>query len=497
MLSILSEHPFLKEKGITLSNDAESLIGLVVLLLSEIQKRDEIIEKQNEIIEKQNKEIRLLRAEVEQLKIRLNKNSKNSHKPPSSDPYRKAATPRKRGGKRGGQVGHKGKGLERLSSTEVIEVKVEADRCECGEDLTQVTADIAEVRQVQDIPKAPVRVTDFAQQKKTCPCCGKEHLGEFPKGVRASVQYGNNLKALCVLLCNDYKVPIKRVSQLIEDLYGLVPNVAIILNYNAKAYEQMESLERQIKESILSSPVAHSDETGWRVAGRCNWLHVASTSMFTYLFTHKNRGLKALISELSLIKDYMGKLVHDSYVSYFKILNTTHALCGAHIIRELTAQEERGREWAVKMKRFLLRLKEKEAKENVKNKDDLLLKEYREILFNGKKEEPPPERKSKRGKLTKSKGLNLIERLETRMNAVLLHAFDPEVPFTNNQAERDFRFAKVKMNVSHCFRSTTGAKYYARIMSVISTARKHNMNIFDTLKSIFENEPIYFAQKGT
>lgn len=479
----------MKEKGITLSNDAESLIGLVVLLLAEIQKRDEIIEKQN-------KEIRILRAEVEQLKKRLNKNSKNSHKPPSSDPYRKAATPRKRGGKRGGQVGHKGKGLKRLLNTEKIEVKVRADRCECGEDLTQVTADIAEVRQVQDIPKAPVRVTDYVQQKKTCPCCGKKHLGKFPKGVSASVQYGNNLKALCVLLCNDYKIPIKRVSQLIEDLYGLVPNVATILNYNAKAYEQMESPERQIKESILSSPVVHSDETGWRVAGGCNWLHVASTDMFTYLFSHKNRGLEALKSELSLIKDYMGKLVHDSYASYFKISNTTHALCGAHIIRELTAQEESGRKWAVKMKRFLLRLNEKEAKENAKNKDDLL-KEYRKILSNGKKEEPPPERKSKRGKLTKTKGLNLIERLETRMNAVLRYAFDPEVPFTNNQAERDFRFAKVKMNVSHCFRSTTGAKYYARIMSVISTARKHNMNIFDTLKSTFEDEPIYFANSGS
>ena len=464
-------------------------MGLVVLLLAEIQKRDEIIEKQN-------KEIRLLRAEVEQLKKRLNKNSKNSHKPPSSDPYRKAATPRKMGGKRGGQVDHKGKGLERLSNTDEIEVKVEADRCECGEDLTQVTADIAEVRQVQDIPKVSVRVMDYIQQKKTCPCCGKQHLGKFPKDVRASVQYGNNLKALCVLLCNDIKVPIKRVSQLLEDLYGLVPNVATILNYNAKAYEQMESPEMQIKESILSSPVVHSDETGLRVAGECNWLHVASTDKFTYLFSHEKRGLEALKSELSLIKDYTGKLVHDSYASYFKISNTTHALCGAHIIRELTAQEESGRKWAVKMKRFLLRLNEKEAKENAKNKDDLL-KEYRKILSNGKKEEPPPERKSKRGKLTKTKGLNLIERLETRMNAVLRYAFDPEVPFTNNQAERDFRFAKVKMNVSHCFRSTTGAKYYARIMSVISTARKHNMNIFDTLKSTFEDEPIYFANSGS
>lgn len=493
--SILSEHPFLKENGITLNNDVESLMRLVVILLDEIQQRDKIIEKQNETIERQNKEILALKAEVGELKMRLNQNSQNSHKPPSSNVYSKSATPRRQGGKRGGKVGHEGKGLDRLTSTEIVEVKIEADRCECGEDLTQVESEIAEIRQVQDIPKAPVRVIDYPQEKKRCPKCGKVHLGEFPKGVTAPVQYGNNVKALSVLLNNDYKVPVKKVAQLLSDLYGFLPNVATILKFNAKAYEKMEPTENYIKESILSSPVAHSDETGGRIAGVLQWFHVVSTSKFTYLFTHSKRGLEALESSYSLIKDYTGKLVHDSYASYFKILCIIHALCGAHILRELTAQEEIDREWATKMKTFLLKLKDIKAEENVKNRDKII-KEYQEILSNGKKEEPPPERKSKRGKMTKSKGLNLIERLEKEMDAVLLYAFDPDVPFTNNQAERDFRFIKVKMNVSHCFRSIAGAMHHARIMSVISTARKHNMNVFDTIKSIFEDQTIHFTQTG-
>jgi transposase len=478
----------LKENGITLNNDVESLMKLVIVLLGEIQKRDEIIEKQN-------KEILALKAEVAELKMRLNQNSQNSHKPPSSNAYRKAATPRKKGGKRGGKEGHEGKGLERLLCTEVEEVKVETERCECGEDLTRVEAEIAETRQVQDIPKTPIRVIDYPQEKKTCPCCGKEYFGEFPKGVTAPVQYGNNIKALSVLLNNDFKVPIKKVAQLLSDIYGLAPNVATILKFNAKAYDKTESIENLIKDSILSSSVAHADETGARIAGGLQWFHVVSTSMFTYLFTHSKRGLEALESSYSLIKVYTGKLVHDSYASYFKILCIIHALCGAHILRELTAQQEIGREWAAKMKTFLLKLKDTETEENLKNKDNIV-KEYQEILSDGKKEEPPPERKSKRGRMTKSKGLNLIKRLEKEMDAMLLYAFDPDVPFTNNQAERDFRFIKVKMNVSHCFRSTAGAMHHARIMSVISTARKHDMNVFDTLKSIFEDQPIHFYQKG-
>ena len=71
-----------------------------------------------------------LRAEVSELKSRLNQNSNNSHKPPSSDPYRKAATPRKKGGKRGGKEGHQGKGMDRLQFTNEVELKVETERCE-------------------------------------------------------------------------------------------------------------------------------------------------------------------------------------------------------------------------------------------------------------------------------------------------------------------------------------------------------------------------------
>lgn len=168
---------------------------MIFILLDEIQRRDKIIERQNN-------EILALKAEVSELKSRLNQNRNNSHKPPSSDPYRKAATLRKKSGKRGGKEGLQGKGMDRLQFTEEIELKVETEPCECGTDLMVVKGESSEVRQVQKIPEPQIIVIDYKQQKKTCTCCGKENFGIFPQGVNALVQYGNNVKTLSVLLCN-------------------------------------------------------------------------------------------------------------------------------------------------------------------------------------------------------------------------------------------------------------------------------------------------------
>jgi transposase len=478
LLQKLSNHPILKERGIVINSDIESLLGMLVFLLDELQSKDKIIAEQ--------------KLQIEELTQKLNQNSNNSHKPPSSDGYRKASTPRKEGGKQGGQEGHIGKSIERRAATEEKVVKVETDQCECGSDLTDTESSIAEVRQVIDIPIQVLDVINYNQEKKVCTQCGKVHLGVFPKGVEGPVQYGNNTKTLAVLLGHDYKIPVKRISQLLGDLYGIMPNVSTIIGYSQKAYDKMKSVEGLIKEKILETKVAHADETGIRVKSKLHWLHVLSTAMYSYFFIHAQRGNGAMQSDASLLKDYQGICVHDSYSSYFTNEKITHALCGSHVIRELNAQEENGRPWASKIKTMMLNLKQNSEQENVKNKTRIY-KEFNEILKLGKQEEPPPIKTGKRGKCKKSKGLNLIERLEKEIDGVLLNFFDPDVPFTNNQAERDFRFSKVKMKVSNCFRSFGGASHHARIMSVISTTRKHKMNVFDTIKNIFQNISIDFV----
>ena len=111
---------------------------------------------------------------------------------------------------------------------------------------------------------------------------------------------------------------------------------------------------------------------------------------------------------------------------------------------------------------------------------------YNLICTLGERAEPPPYKTSgKRGRYKRTKGRNLVERLIREKDAVLAFAFNKEVPFTNNLAERDIRPAKVKQKVSNCFRTFSGAEIYARIAGFVSTARKHDRNIFSELCNTF------------
>ncbi len=437
-----------------------------------------------------------LESKVKELTERLNKNSSNSHKPPSSDGYgKKPAFPKIKGGKQGGQQGHKGDTLLMESAPDVIQPLIPST-CVCGYDLSNEPLIVGEQRQVHDIPQPKKEIIAFQQYKVQCPICGKMNKGEFPIGVNSAVQYGNRIRTLSVLLNTDYKIPVKKISSLLGDLYSLTPNEGSILSNNSRCYEMLEPVEHRIKEEIKSSAVAHSDETGVRVEGKLHWLHTTSTLMYTYFYIHAKRGSDAITDTCSIIADYTGRLIHDCYESYFKLTKAKHGLCGAHLLRELAAQIEDKKAWAQLMSEMLLELL-KQAKidinQNIKNRV-FIEKQYDIIISDGKKEEPPPIKSGKRGKTKRSKGLNLLERLEKHKESVLAYAFDLDIPFTNNLAERDLRPSKIKMKVSNTFRSAQGANHHARIAGFTSTLRKQNINVFSTLMDVFDGKEITFAQ---
>lgn len=121
------------------------------------------------------------------------------------------------------------------------------------------------------------------------------------------------------------------------------------------------------------------------------------------------------------------------------------------------------------------------SKDNILPKELLpkYVREFHQICRRGFDEEPIPVKiKGKKGKIAKSKGRNLLERLSANQDAILSFAFHEGVPFTNNQAERDIRTVKIKQKVSACFRTVAGANHYARIQGFISTIRKQNQNPF-------------------
>jgi transposase len=467
--------------------DKDNVIQYLIKKVEELTNRVHQLEK----FEKENKILRhenaLIKAENIELKARLNSNSHNSNNPPSSDGYKKKpAFPKKKGVKQGGQKGHKGQTLKQVENPDKI-VKCIPENCTCGHEFTKGQLVLSEKRQVFDLPQPKLEVIEYQIHKATCPSCGLEQKGVVPEGVNAPTQYGNNVKAFAVLLNVHFKLPYKKIQLLFNDLFGYSINESTVSLAGEKCYEKLEKSEEIIKSKITENNVIHADETGLRVAGKLHWLHTATTRLYTYLFVHEKRGTGALQSGKSILDKITGWLVHDCWSSYFNFKKLKHAICGAHILRELEGLIENNKtKWAKVFKSFIISVYEMPFEERAKRRKHIESR-YVRICEIGEKAEPPPLKTTgKKGRYKRTKGRNLIDRLIREKDAVLAFAFNKEVPFTNNLAERDIRPAKVKQKISNCFRTFKGAEIYARIEGFISTTRKNQQNVFSELCNTFE-----------
>lgn len=468
-------------------------------LPTDISSCHALILSQQSQLEHQSAQILMLLEKVAELEARLNKNSRNSDKPPSSDglekkPNVKSAFPRKKGKRSGGQPGHPGKTLEMVAVADEI-TRLLPSHCSCGEPLDASGARVLETRQVFDLPLPKLEVSEYQQLACPCPACGAYHQGEFPAGVVAPVQYGPGVHALVVLLNVAFKLPINKVRGLFGDLYGYAINDHTIIKATRKCYEQLASSEEGIKNKLLASLVVHFDETGMRIAGKLHWLHTACTKAFTYLFVHPNRGKKALEDPASILPDFTNWAVHDCWKSYFNFDQCLHAICGAHILRELEALKEKGVQWASWFQRYLLalyRLSDQGKGQLNPDQQQKALALFETIWKYADQIEPQPKKqKGKRGRPKATKGRNLLIRFKEHQPALLAFAIHQEVPFTNNQGERDLRPAKTKQKVSGCFRTLEGAKIFARILGFVSTTRKQKRNVFHEMRAVFLEKSVW------
>jgi transposase len=437
------------------------------------------------VIEKQQAEIDELKAEVRELRARLDQNSQNSNRPPSSDVFTKPRPAlRKKKRKKGGQKGHPGKTLKRVAEPDVV-IECEPSDCVCGVAEWRPESEIIDSRQVFEIPEPKLEVVEYRRIRRVCRC-GREVCGEFPAEVSAPVQYGRGVQAMVALLSVHGCLSYEKIGRLFADLYGYQLNTATTQAMVERTSRVMPI--EDIKAGIIASKVANFDETGIRVNGRGNWLHNASTERLTYQFVHSKRGREALWDEKSVLPDFRGIAMHDCWPGYFKFEQIRHAVCHAHILRELNGLiEGGGSNWGRKMKRLLLRMyKASDYGRGVIEDIAGYEKSFGRILRQAEREEPPPEKTNSTGRLKRTKGRNLLERLSKHREAVFRFAREKEVPFTNNQAERDIRPAKIKQKINGGFRSSNGSESYCRINSFISTLRKQKREVFQELLSVIK-----------
>jgi transposase len=455
-----------------------------------------IIEEQKKLIEEQRKDIIHLKERISELERRLNLNSQNSSKPPSSDGLRRPKTKSLRGkgkNKTGGQPKHRGDTLYQSTLPDQI-ITHALDFCpQCKNDLKNKSADNVIKRQVFDLSIPKIEVTEHQVEIKCCPCCNHKVSAEFPQGVNAPAQYGSRVKAFAIYLQNQHFIPEARLKTIFKDIFNLPISCATLSNFSTGLSSQLSDFLELIDNSLYKAKIKHLDETGLKVETKQHWLHVASTNEFTKYRLSMKRG--------DIPDKMLGIVVHDHWKSYFSIKYAKHAICNVHILRELVGIIEENKEvWARKMYRLLrlsCRVKNKYPKVIPKKWIDFISRNYFQIVDEGllyHESLPPLIQKRMHATRKRRVGHNLLLRLQHYHEETLRFLYNPKVPFTNNQAEQDLRMMKVKQKISGCFRSFDGAETFCRVRSFLSTARKQGWNILNSIMNALNGEiPILLA----
>ena len=466
-----------------------------------------IIDSLNETIAGLSRTIDELNQRIKKLIEQLGLNSKNSSKPPSSDGLKKPAPKSLRnpsGKKSGGQLGHPGSHLDITAEPdEIIDHVPSVCRGCYNYNNCASRACVGETRKVVDAV-VTVKVTAHQSLVFNCPLNGVLHKGEFPEDIKATVQYGENLQALTVALNTVGAVSLNRTQEILSGVFGIPLSTGTIVNMVNRCADGLTGIVERIRQKLVALAIAHFDETGTRVDGKTYWVHSASNLEFTYLSIHAKRGKEGMDAG-GVLPWFTGIAVHDCWAPYWKYLLILHALCCAHLLRELIAAGERhpDQKWASDFIKLLLEMKEDKEKANNRGEDKLseeklqqFDREYDRIIKLGYAENPPPPEddsaKKKRGRKKKGKTLALIERLDIHKASVCLFIHNFAVPFDNNLAERDIRMIKTKTKVSGCFRSWEGAVNYLKIMSYVGSAKKHGRSAYEAIRQAILGNPEFF-----
>jgi len=465
------------------------LIGALRRDVDTLREENTALYQENATLRRENG---ALKQNVAELQRRLDKNSSNSNKPPSSDglkkPPRVFKSLRGRSGKTsGGQVGHKGDTLRPVDKPDRIERHAATTCRHCQACLIAAMVTSEERRQVFDLPQPRLEVTEHRASVYCCRHCSGVTKAAFPDTVTAHVQYGSRVRATAVYLNVQQLIPEDRVCETMADLFAaasLCP--ASVVAWTAKAAEAQAPVVAHIAARVVAAKLRHLDETGFRIGGKTRWLHSTSTVVYTLYRIGETRGdVPRTMAD--------GVIVHDHFKPYYTLRGPLHALCNAHHLRELQALIEIEKEaWAGVMHELLYAANKqvRQAKAGgavalAEADRQRIAAAYDAALVMGfdlhEGQAPLVRRPGARGRPPRRTGHNLLLRLRDCKDDVLRFISDFDVPFTNNQAEQDIRMMKLRMKISGGFRTLAGAEIFATMRSVISTVRKHGINILRAL----------------
>lgn len=396
-------------------------------------------------------------------------------------------------------MGHPGHTLEMVDQPDQVEAHVVNCCAHCQTSLKKEKAVKIERRQVFDLPEVRLEVTEHQAEVKICPQCQQTTTASFPSEVSQPTQYGKKIKSQMVYFHEYQLLPLKRTQATFKDLYGQPIAEGTIVSACKELAVKVKPANEAIKKHLTYYELVECfDETGMRIEGALHWLHVTCTRLLTYYEVHKKRGKEAL-DAIGILPNFTGRAIHDGFKAYFQYPQLQHGLCNEHHLRSFDFLEERHpQKWVSPLSDLMSEIKVAVDTAKEKSKTKLSPKivanfsaRYDALLNQGFKKNKPPkaEGPAKRGRPKQSFAKNLLDHLSDHKEAVLAFMVDFNVPFDNNQAERDIRMMKVQQKISGCFRSGLGSKTFCAIRGYISTARKNDQPVLDVLYAAFEGRP--------
>ncbi len=410
-------------------------------------------------------------------KYETKKNSNNSSIPPSkveNRPKRKSLR-EKNGRKVGGQKGPKGNTLKMVEEPDFTE-KHQPDYCKCcGKDLSDISSNFVDKRQVFDIPKIEIKVTEHQIYKKLC-ACGHITQSGYPTEANAPASYGNNIESLIGYFHARQYIPFKRMQEIFKDIFSMPISEGGIHYLLDKLVTKAQPVYNLIKSRLGHNTkyAIGSDETGVKVNGEKHWAWTWQNQEATFITITDNRGQKSMTETF---KEGFQKsvLVHDCWSSHFNTPALSHQVCVAYLLRDMNYLSElHNHKWGKGCKsvfRSALNLGKRIKKSDyyIHNPKRLDIEKRLDRLLNY---ELP----------TKKKELVTFQkRLKKYRDYLFAFLYRPEVPPDNNASERAIRNVKIKQKVSGQFRSTDGAFRFAVLRSVTDTVLKNNQGVLNSL----------------
>lgn len=444
-------------------------------------------------IQKLEKTVESLKAIIIDLKSNKVKDSSNSGKPSSTNGYKKIIQNNREKSNRtkGGQKGRKGKTLKVVEKADKVVNVYGKDTCDCGGKIIYGCEHIK--KQVIDILNE-IEIIEYRYHKGICEKCGKEYMESIPKEHSNPIQYSSKIKNMVPIVRNVSNMSVETARDVFEMIFkDLKMSIGFIHKQDKILAEQCKPVIEKIKEYLIKVGLAHSDETGLKVEDKLGSCICFSNEFAVLYDIYKNKS-KESFDELEIFQKYTGILVHDHNKTYYQYLAITHAECNVHILRYLKYVIDMfKRKGAEELREFLKKIYEEKVKAISNNiykfeeeKIEKIEKEYLKIIDRWEKEYN--EATSKLEKVPKAlrEEKNLFTRLREYKEEHLRFIKDFKVPFSNNEAERNLRKIKMKINVSKRFGKLECAKDYAIIKSIIETSKKQNKNIIEVFYEIFK-----------